>query len=54
MRKYIDCREAPNTNCSLRFSGEEEDVTKAVIDHMKNAHGEQASQEQVRRMLKNE
>lgn len=44
LRKFIDCREFPSEqNCSLRISGEEDEVVKAALEHAVSSHGHSAS-----------
>ncbi len=40
-RKYIDCRDYPGSNCTLRISGTEDEVIKAAVQHGVSAHGYQ-------------
>jgi len=45
-RQYVDCREYPTeVACSLRISGEEEEVMIAAVDHAVKVHGETDSPE---------
>ena len=45
-RKFIDCSERPNqVGCTLKISGEEDEVVKASIDHAVSVHGEKDTQE---------
>ncbi|MCM2322844.1 MAG: DUF1059 domain-containing protein [Oligoflexia bacterium] len=57
-RKYIDCREYPSDlECSLKISGEEEDVVRAATEHSVSVHGATDSQElreQIRGFLRDE
>lgn len=57
-RKYIDCRESPSvSNCSLRISGEEDEVVKAASEHAISVHEHEDTpelRETVRKALKNE
>lgn len=38
-RVYVDCREHPNSNCTLRLSGTEQEVLDTVIQHIVARHG---------------
>jgi predicted small metal-binding protein len=50
-RKYVDCREFPSdSRCSLRISGEEDEVVRAAAMHAVDVHGEHDGPE-LRRML---
>jgi predicted small metal-binding protein len=55
-RKSIDCRDHPSErNCSLKFSGTEEEVLDAAVQHAVSAHGHNNSPElrgQIKSMLK--
>ena len=55
-RKVVDCRDMPNeVGCTLRISGEEEEVLTAAVAHAASVHGHQASpelKEALRGMLK--
>ena len=57
-RKYIDCSEYPSdSNCTLRISGNEEEVMAAAMSHAASVHGHEdspESREQLRGMLKDE
>lgn len=57
-RKVMDCRTVPSTaNCSLKISGEEEEVVRAAALHAADVHGEKDTPEfraQLRRMLTDE
>jgi predicted small metal-binding protein len=57
-RKYVDCRDYPSQiKCSLRLSGEEEEVIRAAIDHAVSVHGHQNTPEfraQLRQSLQEE
>lgn len=45
-RKFVDCRETPSVaNCSLRISGEEEEVVRAAAMHASDVHGHQDTPE---------
>lgn len=40
-RKFVDCREYPSdVRCTLRISGEEDEVLRAAIDHATRVHRE--------------
>jgi predicted small metal-binding protein len=58
MRKVVDCRDSPSEkNCTLRISGEEEEVVRTAGEHAASVHGHTDSQElreQIRSMLKDE
>lgn len=50
-RKYIDCREHPsNSGCSLRISGEEDEVVRAASEHAVSVHGHEDTPELRERM----
>lgn len=57
-RKSIDCREMPSEmNCTLRISGEEEEVVRAAALHAADVHGHEDTPElrdQLRSMLRDE
>lgn len=38
-RKMMDCREMPDSNCSIFISGEESEVLKLATEHVVSAHG---------------
>lgn len=39
-RKFVDCREFPSeSKCSLKISGEEEEVMRAAVAHAAAVHG---------------
>lgn len=39
-RKFVDCREHPSVSgCSLKISGEEEEVIRAAARHAADVHG---------------
>ncbi|MFN2568397.1 MAG: DUF1059 domain-containing protein [Candidatus Dormibacteria bacterium] len=45
-RKVADCREMPSeSNCSLRISGEEEEVVRAASEHAASVHRHEDSAE---------
>jgi len=58
MRKEIDCRDYPSVSgCTLKISGEEEEVLRAAMDHSVAVHGEKLSpdlKEKIRSSLKDE
>jgi predicted small metal-binding protein len=58
MRKVADCRDFPSEmNCTLRISGEEEEVVRAAGEHAASVHGHTNNAElrqQIRSMLKDE
>lgn len=57
-RQYIDCRDYPSENhCSLKISGEPDEVIKAALERAISTHGEKDSpelREQLARSLKEE
>ncbi|KEI43667.1 DUF1059 domain-containing protein [Saccharopolyspora rectivirgula] len=57
-RKAVDCRRTPSAmNCTLRISGEEEEVVRAAAEHMVSVHGHEDSaqlRQDVRRDLVDE
>jgi len=57
-RKSIDCRDSPSEkNCSLKISGNEEEVLDAAMRHAVSAHGHENSpklRNQIKTMLKDE
>lgn len=57
-RKFIDCREYPSeSKCSLRISGEEEEVVRCASRHAADVHGEKDGPElrdMIRRSLHDE
>ena len=57
-RKSIDCRDYPSEkNCSLKISGNEDEVLTAATQHAVAAHGHEDSpalREQLRGLLKDE
>ncbi len=51
-RKFVDCRESPSvSNCSLKISGEEEEVIRAAAAHAADVHGHPDTPE-LRRMIR--
>lgn len=57
-RKVMDCRDYPSqVGCTLRISGEEEEVLNAAVQHAVAVHGEKDTpgfRAQLRAMLKDE
>ncbi len=56
-RKYVNCAEFPGSSCTLRISGEEEEVVRMASLHAVDAHGHQDTpelREQIRGLLKDE
>ena len=57
-RKSIDCRDYPSdTKCSLKLSGEEEEVVRAAAEHSISVHGMEDTSElrsEIRKGLKDE
>ena len=56
-RKYIDCRDFPGSNCSLKLSGTEEEVVKAAVLHGVSVHQYKDTpefREQLKQTLKDE
>jgi hypothetical protein len=56
-RKMIDCREFPESKCSIAISGEEEEVLRAATEHAVSVHGHQDNPElrkDLRKLLKDE
>jgi predicted small metal-binding protein len=57
-RKYVDCRDYPSdAKCSLRISGEEEEVIRAAAEHAVAVHQAGDTPEfraELKSMLKNE
>ena len=55
-RKSIDCRDYPSEkNCSLKISGNEQEVLDAAVQHAVSAHGHEETpelREQIKSMLK--
>jgi predicted small metal-binding protein len=47
MRYYTDCREAPSVmNCTVAiFADSKDEVVEAAVQHMKDIHGHEDSQE---------
>ena len=40
-RKVMDCRKIPNVvGCTLRISGEEDEVIRAAAEHAASVHGD--------------
>ena len=45
-RKYIDCRDFPNSNCTVALSADtEEELLNAVVEHGVKFHGYQDTPE---------
>ena len=45
-RKVADCRDFPSdNNCTLAFSGEEDEVVSAATQHAVSAHGHEDTQD---------
>jgi hypothetical protein len=40
-RKAIDCRDYPDSKCSLTIAGTEDEVLKAATEHAVSSHGHQ-------------
>ena len=39
-RKYIDCRDFPNSNCTVALSADtKEELLEAVVEHVVKKHG---------------
>lgn len=56
-RKFVDCRDMPELNCSLKISGTEEEVLKAAVEHKISSHGESETphlRENIKKMLKDD
>ncbi|MBI2386814.1 MAG: DUF1059 domain-containing protein [Elusimicrobia bacterium] len=56
-RVTIDCRDYPETKCSLSFSGTEDEVMEIAEYHAVNKHGfksEPGLRDQLRSMIKRE
>ena len=52
-RKIIDCRDMPNdSGCTLRISGEPDEVMRVAVMHAVDAHGHQDGDE-LRKALRN-
>ncbi|MEW5726789.1 MAG: DUF1059 domain-containing protein [Pseudomonadota bacterium] len=55
-RKFVDCREYPESKCSVAVSADTEDeVVDAAVDHAVKHHGHQDTPEfrdQIRHMVK--
>lgn len=51
-RKVIECRDIPSeSNCTLTFTGEAEDVLNAALEHAVSVHGYRRSPELRERLL---
>jgi predicted small metal-binding protein len=44
-RKALDCRKMPDSTCSLRIAGTEDEVMAAGVQHAISAHGEKDTPE---------
>ncbi len=44
-RKAIDCRKMPNSTCSVRIAGTEDEVLMVGAQHAVSAHGEKDTPE---------
>ena len=57
-RKYVDCRELPSeSNCSLKISGEQDEVLDAAVQHAVTVHKHENTpelREQIRVGLKDD
>lgn len=57
-RKYIDCSEHPSdSNCTLKISGNEDEVMRAAVEHAVSVHGHEDTpefREQLQSILKPE
>jgi len=56
-RKVADCRDFPDSNCTLMISGEEHEVIRAAADHAVSVHGYERTatlEEEIRGSLKDE
>ena len=57
-KKLIECRDIPTEKtCSLTFSGEEEEVLNAAVQHVVSVHGFRRTpelRERLRELLKDE
>lgn len=57
-RKFIDCREYPSEkNCSVKISGNEDEVLELAVLHATSYHGHENSAElrdEIRKLLKDE
>lgn len=56
-RKVSDCRDYPDSNCTLVIAGEEHEVIRAAADHAVSAHGFERTatlEEEIRGSLKDE
>lgn len=50
-RKTIDCRNIPNSTCTLTISGTEEELMPVAVHHSVTAHGER-DDDKLRQMLR--
>lgn len=56
-RKYVDCRENLGSTCSLKISGNEDEVLKASVEHSVSTHGEKDTPEfrdEIKKTMKDE
>ncbi|HEX5887683.1 MAG TPA: DUF1059 domain-containing protein [Pyrinomonadaceae bacterium] len=57
-RKFIDCREYPSEkNCTVKISGNEDEVLELAVLHATSYHGHENSAElrdEIRKLLKDE
>ena len=57
-RKFVDCRESPSVSgCTLKISGEEEEVVRAAARHAADVHGHEDTPElrqEIRKTLHDE
>jgi predicted small metal-binding protein len=45
-RKYVDCRDFPDSKCSVALSADsEEELINAVVEHAKQCHGHEDTPE---------
>lgn len=51
-RVVMDCRTAPNSNCSLTISGTEEEVLELGEQHVTSKHGFDRNDPKLREILK--
>lgn len=56
-RKVADCRDYPDSTCTLMIAGEEHEVIRAAADHAVSVHGHERTatlEEEIRSSLKDE
>ncbi len=56
-RKVMDCRDYPDSNCTLMIAGEEHEVVRAAADHAVAVHGYERTatlDDEIRTSLKDE